>query len=213
MTISVSPSTRPARPALRLHRRRFAALSRAEMWAAFARSDRRYDGRFVGAVRSTGIYCRPSCTCRKPRPERVVFYPTPRAASRAGFRACKRCRPELAGGAAEAERAMAERALAFMRSHHEEPLALAAIARAVAVSPSHFARRFRAAAGVSPMRALADLRVERAQELLETTGRSVLEVALACGFGGASAMVRAFRRRTGTTPAAWRRLRKKGGDS
>ena len=109
------------------------ALSHAEMWAAFSRSDRRYDGRFVGAVRSTGIFCRPSCTCRKPRPERVVFFPTPRAAARAGFRACKRCRPELEGGAAEAERRMAERALAFMRERHEEPLALAGIARELAV--------------------------------------------------------------------------------
>jgi methylphosphotriester-DNA--protein-cysteine methyltransferase len=210
MTISISSARPAARPALRLQRRR--ALSRDEMWAAFSRSDPRYDGRFVGAVRSTGIYCRPSCTCRKPRPERVVFFATPRAASRAGFRACKRCRPELPGGAAEAERTMAEQALAFMRAHHEEPLALAAIARSVAMSPSHFARRFRAAAGMPPMRALADLRAARAQEMLET-GRSVLEIALACGFGGASAMVRAFRRRTGTTPAAWRMFRKKGGHS
>ena len=211
MTISIS-SARPAARRARLHHRR-SVLSRAEMWTAFAHSDRRYDGRFVGAVRSTGIYCRPSCTCRKPRPERVVFFPTPGAAARAGFRACKRCRPELEGGAAAAERALAERALAFMRAHHEEPLALAAIARAVAISPSHFARRFRAVSGRPPMRALADLRVERAQVLLETTGRSVLEVALACGFGGASAMVRAFRRRTGTTPAVWRTLRKKGDPS
>jgi methylphosphotriester-DNA--protein-cysteine methyltransferase len=211
MTISISSARPAARPARLHHRRR--VLSRAEMWTAFAHSDRRYDGRFVGAVRSTGIYCRPSCTCRKPRPERVVFFPTPGAAARAGFRACKRCRPELEGGAAAAERALAERALAFMRAHHEEPLALAAIARAVAISPSHFARRFRAVSGRPPMRALADLRVERAQVLLETTGRSVLEVALACGFGGASAMVRAFRRRTGTTPAVWRMLRKKGGPS
>src|SRR5262245_50698402 len=200
MTTSLAPIPDPAADAGADRRSvtRGRPLSRAEMWAAFSHSDRRYDGRFVGAVRSTGIYCRPSCTCRKPRPERVVFFPTPRAASRAGFRACKRCRPELPGGVAEAERAMAERALAFMHEHHEETLTLATIARAVAVSPSHFARRFRAAAGVSPMRALADVRVERAQILLETTGRSVLEVALACGFGGASAMVRAFRRSTGT---------------
>jgi len=64
---------------------------------------------------------------RKPRPERVVFFPTPHAAARAGFRACKRCRPELAGGPAEAERRLAERALAFMREHLEEPLTLAGI--------------------------------------------------------------------------------------
>jgi methylphosphotriester-DNA--protein-cysteine methyltransferase len=189
------------------------ALSRAEMWAAFSRSDSRYDGRFVGAVRTTGIYCRPSCTCRKPRPERVVFFSTPRAAARAGFRACKRCRPELRGGAAEAERSMAERALAFMREHFEEALSLAGLARAVAVSPSHFARRFRAVTGVPPMRALAELRVERAEAMLGAGERSVLEVALACGFGSAAALVRAFRRRYGVTPAAWRARPGKGGRS
>ena len=187
------------------------ALSRAEMWAAFSRSDRRYDGRFVTAVRTTGIFCRPSCTCRKPRPERVVFFRTPRAAARAGFRACKRCRPELAGGVAEAELRMVERALAFMRAHHDEHLALAGLGRSLAMSPSHFARRFRAATGVPPMRALADVRAERAEILLATTGRGVLEVAFACGFGSASSLVRAFRRRTGTTPAAWRARKRKGG--
>ena len=186
-------------------------LSRAEMWAAFARSDRRYDGRFVGAVRSTGIFCRPSCTCRKPRPERVVFFRTPSAAVRAGFRACKRCRPELAGGAAEAERRMAERAVAFMRQHLDEPVALSRLARELAASPSHFARRFRVATGVPPMRALADIRAERAEALLGESERSVLEVALECGFGGAAALVRAFRRKHGMTPAAWRALRRNGG--
>ena len=191
--------------------RRGARLSRAEMWAAFARRDRRYDGRFVTAVRTTGIYCRPSCTCRRPRPERVEFFPTPHAAARAGYRACKRCRPELVGGVAEAERRMAERTLAFMRAHLEERLTLAGLARALAMSPSNFARRFRAASGISPMRALAEARAERAGTLLATTRRGVLDVALACGFGSAAALVRAFRRRTGTTPARWRRRKGKGG--
>ena len=186
------------------------ALTRDEMWRAFARSDRRYDGRFVTAVRTTGIFCRPSCTCRKPRPERVAFYRTWRAAARAGFRPCKRCRPELQGGVAEAERRMAETALDFMRERYEEPITLAGLGRAVAMSPSHFARRFRAATGRTPMRALADVRAERAQSLL-AAGRGVLEVALTCGFGSPAALVRAFRRRTGKTPAAWRRATGGGG--
>jgi methylphosphotriester-DNA--protein-cysteine methyltransferase len=215
MTVTIASASRPGTPGARaaatLPGGRGPALSRAEMWAAFSSCDRRYDGRFVGAVRSTGIFCRPSCTCRKPRPERVVFFPTPHAAARAGFRACKRCRPELAGGVAEAERSLAERALAFMRERHEEPLTLAGIGRTLAVSPSHFSRRFRAATGVPPMRALADIRAGRAETIFCTSNRGVLEVALACGFGSASALVRAFRRRTGNTPVAWRARRRKGG--
>jgi methylphosphotriester-DNA--protein-cysteine methyltransferase len=213
MTVSIASATRPAARGARTAAVPGGglALSRDEMWAAFSRSDRRYDGRFVGAVRSTGIFCRPSCTCRKPRLERVVFFPTPHAAARAGFRACKRCRPELAGGVAEAERRMAERARAIMRARLEESLTLAEIGRALAVSPSHFARRFRAATGEPPMRALAGLRAERAEELLATTDDGVLEIALASGFGSAAALTRAFRRRTGITPATWRARRRKGG--
>ncbi len=182
-----------------------AGLSLEAMWSAFWRGDPRYDGRFVTAVRTTGIFCRPSCTCRKPRRENVRFFRSPREAARAGYRPCKRCRPELRGGTAEADREMARRAVGFMRTRLEEPLYVKDIAAAVAVSASHFARRFRAGDGRTPMRALADLRAERAEALLRKGATGTLEVGLAAGFQSASAFTRAFRRRTGLPPGAWRR--------
>src|SRR6266850_3470461 len=175
------------------------------MWSAFNRGDDRYDGRFVTAVRTTGIFCRPSCTCRKPRRENVTFYRSPAQAARAGFRPCKRCRPELRGGPAEADRAMARAALAYMRANLESTVYAKDVAGAVAVSPSHFARRFRAADGRTPMRALADLRAERAEALLRQGTIGTLDVGFAAGFQSPSAFVRAFRRRTGLPPASWRR--------
>jgi len=180
-------------------------LSTEAMWSAFERGDRRYDGRFVTAVRTTGIFCRPSCTCRKPRRENVLFYASPAHASRAGYRPCKRCRPELRGGPAEADRAMAQAAVAYMRANLENTVYAKDVAAAVAVSPSHFARRFRAADGRTPMRALADLRAERAEALLRDMTAPVLEVGFTAGFQSPSAFVRAFRRRTGMPPASWRR--------
>ena len=180
-------------------------LSREEMWAAFVGRDARYDGRFVTGVRTTGIFCRPTCTCRKPRPERVEYFASPHAAERAGYRPCKRCRPELAGGSGEADRRIVERALAVMRARIDEPLTLEALAHAAATSASRLARLFRAADGRTPMRALADLRAERAERLLASGELSVLDAALAAGFGSGSAFLRAFRRRTGRTPSAWRR--------
>jgi methylphosphotriester-DNA--protein-cysteine methyltransferase len=182
-----------------------AGMSPEVMWSAFHRGDRRYDGRFVTAVRTTGIFCRPSCTCRKPRRENVLFYRSPGHAARAGFRPCKRCRPELRGGPAEADRAMAEAALGFMRANLGDVLYARDVAAAVAVSASHFARRFRAADGRTPMRALADLRAERAEELLRDETNATLDAGLTAGFQSASAFVRAFRRRTGMPPASWRR--------
>ena len=184
---------------------RGARLSPQAMWSAFRRGDRRYDGRFVTAVRTTGIFCRPSCTCRKPRRENVLFYPSPTQAARAGYRPCKRCRPELRGGPAEADRAMAEAALRYMKANLENTLYAKDVAAAVAVSPSHFARRFRAADGRTPMRALADLRAERAEGQLRNGSARTLDVGFDVGFESSSAFVRAFRRRTGLPPATWRR--------
>jgi len=189
---------------------RATSLSPEAMWTAFHRGDPRYDGRFVTAVRTTGIFCRPSCTCRKPRRENVLFYRSPAHAARAGYRPCKRCRPELRGGPEEADRALAQSALAYMRAHLDDELYASDVAAAVAVSPSHFARRFRAADGRTPMRALADLRAERAETLLRDRSVAILEAGFQAGFQSASAFVRAFRRRTGLPPASWRRSRKGG---
>jgi methylphosphotriester-DNA--protein-cysteine methyltransferase len=170
------------------------------MWAAFLARDARWDGRFVAGVRTTGVFCRPTCTCRKPLRRNVRFFPSPADAARAGFRPCKRCRPELAGGASEADRRLAARALALMRGGPGESWPVARLARALAMSPSSFARHFRAGAGTTPARALAAIRMERARTLL-ARGERVLDVALEIGFGSGSAFARAWRRRHGTPPA------------
>ncbi|TMQ71667.1 MAG: methylphosphotriester-DNA--protein-cysteine methyltransferase family protein [Candidatus Eisenbacteria bacterium] len=170
------------------------------MWTAFLARDRRWDGRFVAGVRTTGIFCRPTCTCRKPLRRNVRFFASPAAAARAGFRPCKRCRPELAGGASEADRRLAARALTLMRGAPGERWPVRRLARALAMSPSAFARHFRAGAKTTPARALARLRLERAQALL-ARGERVLDVALEVGFGSGSAFARAWRRQHGVAPA------------
>jgi methylphosphotriester-DNA--protein-cysteine methyltransferase len=169
------------------------------LWEAFVSRDPRWDGRFVTAVRTTGIYCRPTCTCRKPLRRNVRFFRSAEAAARAGFRPCKRCRPELAGGASEADRRLAARALALMGSSPGEAWPVARLARALAMSPSSFARHFRAGAGTTPARALAALRMRRAAARLER-GDRVLDVALDLGFGSGSAFARAWRRHHGRAP-------------
>jgi methylphosphotriester-DNA--protein-cysteine methyltransferase len=183
------PSSRPAasRP------------KRAAMWAAFLARDRRWDGRFVAAVRTTGIFCRPSCTCRRPLRRNVRFFASPGEALRAGFRPCKRCRPELAGGVNEADRRLAAKALVLMRRALDEAWPVERLARELAMSPSSFARHFRAGAGTTPGRALVSLRLESGRALLER-GDRVLDVALALGFGSGSAFARAWRRRYGVSP-------------
>ena len=180
---------------------RHAALpaDRDALWQAFLGRDPHWEGRFVAAVRTTGIFCRPTCTCRKPLRRNVRFFASAQAAAEAGFRPCKRCRPELAGGGAEADRRLAARALTLMRRELGERWPVVRLARALAMSASSFARHFRAGAGTTPARSLASIRMEEARVLL-TRGDRILDVALATGFGSGSAFARAFRRRFGTSP-------------
>jgi methylphosphotriester-DNA--protein-cysteine methyltransferase len=129
----------------------------------------------------------------------VRFFRSPEDAARAGYRPCKRCRPELAGGASEADRRLAARALALMRRSPGEGWPIARLARELAMSPSSFARHFRAGAERTPARALAEVRMRRAAELL-ARGERVLDVALELGFGSGSAFARAWRRHHGRAP-------------
>jgi methylphosphotriester-DNA--protein-cysteine methyltransferase len=169
------------------------------MWQAFLARDARWDGRFVAAVRTTGVFCRPTCTCRKPLRPNVRFFRTSAAAARAGYRPCKRCRPEMAGGVREADRRLAAHAIALFRQAPGEAWPVARVARALAMSPSSFARHFRAGAGTTPARALTGVRLERARTML-ARGDRVLDVALELGFGSGSALTRAWRRRFGAAP-------------
>jgi len=174
------------------------------LWRAFVERDARYDGRFVSAVRTTGIYCRPTCTCRKPRREHVTFFRSAARAAAAGYRPCKRCRPELPGGARGAARALAARALGLLRADLGRDWTLAALAAALAVSPSVLGRRFREARGIGPMRALERERVRAAARRLAAAPARVTDVALDVGFASPSAFARAFRRAHGVAPSVWR---------
>src|SRR6185437_15101534 len=109
-------------------------------WQALVRRDRGADGLFVCAVRTTGVYCRPTCPARRPRRENVRFFATCDEAGRAGFRPCKRCRPNEAGLAERQQDAVA-RACRLIEAADDTPH-LNDLAWAVDMSPSHFHRVF-----------------------------------------------------------------------
>ena len=127
---------------------------------AFSRRDRSQDGRFFVAVRTTGIYCKPSCPARRPRRKNIEFFETAEAARAAGYRSCKRCIPDEAGR----DRVAVERAVAMIEASGER-LPLEHLAVAVGYAPHHFQKIFKRALGVSPAaygRALRGRRLERA---------------------------------------------------
>jgi AraC family transcriptional regulator of adaptative response / methylphosphotriester-DNA alkyltransferase methyltransferase len=158
---------------------------------------------YVYGVTTTGIFCRPGCRSRRPRPEHVRIFPSPEAALAAGFRPCKRCRPDAHPDGPDVE--LVEAAEALIRERFREPLTLAALGRALAVSPYHLARTFKRIRGITPGRYLLATRIRAAQQTLAAgSSRSVAATAQAVGFRSVSHFATVFRRITGMTPGAYR---------
>jgi AraC family transcriptional regulator, regulatory protein of adaptative response / methylated-DNA-[protein]-cysteine methyltransferase len=173
-------------------------ISDDEAWAAASAKDRRFDGRFVTGVLTTGIYCRPSCPARPPKRENVRFFPDAAAAREAGLRACKRCSPD---DVSRDERAVLAAIEAIKAS--EEPPALAGLAADSGYSVAHFQRLFTRATGLSPASYSRALRRERAGEALSGGGR-VTDAIYEAGYSGPSRFYADNDGRLGMTPSAWR---------
>lgn len=150
-------------------------------WQACVNRDRRADGSFVLAVRTTGIYCRPSCPARQAKRENCRFFASPDAARAAGYRACRRCRPD--DPIPDPSAAIA-RACRIIESAETTPR-LEDLARAVGLSPFHFHRRFREVTGLTPRAYAAAQRRARVHAAL-AAARSVTEAIYDAGYGSAS---------------------------
>jgi AraC family transcriptional regulator of adaptative response/methylated-DNA-[protein]-cysteine methyltransferase len=120
-------------------------------WQAIKTRDAAWDGRLWYAVRTTGIYCRPTCPARRPRRDNVALYPTATAAARAGYRACRRCRPDLAASPTASGSALVAAACRTIAAAETRP-PLATLAAGAGLSPWHFHRLFKAVTGTTPVR-------------------------------------------------------------
>ena len=136
-------------------------VSDDERWAAVLSRDSRGDGVFYYSVLTTGVYCRPSCAARQPRRENVRFHSSCAAAEKAGYRPCKRCRPDGVG--LKDRRAAAVAQACRLIETAEEPPSLKALAAAVGMSQHHFHRVFRSITGVTPKSYAAAHRAQRVQ--------------------------------------------------
>jgi AraC family transcriptional regulator of adaptative response/methylated-DNA-[protein]-cysteine methyltransferase len=178
-----------------------AAANSNAYWHAVQTRDSRADGTFVYAVRTTGIYCRPSCAARLARRKNVEFYATPAAAERAGFRACKRCKPaDSSAGDGQAD-AIAN-ACRLIESADETP-DIERLAAAIGMSASHFHRVFKSQTGVTPKAYASARRAQRVRDEL-ASGRSITSAMHRAGFNSNGRFYATSTKTLGMKPAAFR---------
>ena len=175
-------------------------------WKAIRTRDHHYDGTFVFAVRSTGIYCRPSCPSRRPRPEQVIFFPAPDAAEREGFRPCRRCRPRA--GVLHPQAELVQRLCRFIETrvaaHPDEPLTLASLGAEAGMNPHHLERVFKRAMGITPRQYADAQRLLRVKTQLKN-GDDVTTALYEAGYGSSRRLYERAPAHLGMTPATYRR--------
>jgi len=174
-------------------------MKQSQRWRAVQERDARYDGRFVYAVRSTGIYCRPSCPSRRPRPEQVLFFNHAAEATAAGFRPCRRCQRRTFD--------LVARICRLIEQSPDERVTLAGLARETGKSPFHLQRTFKQATGITPRQYAEALRLGRLKSLLKK-GSDVTTALYEAGYGSSSRLYEQAGVRLGMTPGVYR----KGGE-
>lgn len=180
---------------------RAAPTGEQRFWQAVVSRDKTYDGTFFYSVASTGVYCRPSCAARLAKRENVRFHATPADAEAAGFRPCKRCRPN-APGLDETYAAKVAAACRLIESA-EEPPSLDTLASASGLSRYHFHRVFKAVTGVTPKAYVSAHRAERLRETLQRSP-TVTAAIHEAGFNSASRFYAASDATLGMTPSDYR---------
>jgi len=183
--------------------------SRTRCLAAYAGRDARYDGRFFAAVTTTRIFCRPICPAPRPRPSHLRFYGSAAEAAAAGFRPCRRCRPEAAPGSAawSGTAATVARALRMIDAGVLDREGVDALAERLGLGARQLRRLFAVHLGAAPREVARRRRVERARALLAASRAPMIEVAQQAGFGSVRRFNEEVRRALGASPTALRRER------
>ena len=174
-----------------------------KLWQAVKDRDSRFDGSFVFAVSSTGIYCRASCPSRRPRRDRVTFFRLPEAAEQAGFRPCRRCHPQKVR-AIDPQVEMVQRVCRFIEAQDEAAVTLAALSEHIGVSTFHLQRVFKSVMGITPRQYADAWRIGRFKTRVRESG-SVTGAMYDAGFSSSSRLYARAPAALGMTPATYGR--------
>lgn len=168
-------------------------------WDAVINKDRHFDGKFVYAAVTTGIYCRPSCPARNPKRRHTLIFSSVEKAERQGYIPCLRCHP---GSLAPAEKGI-ETALGYIETHLNQPITLKTLSRISGISPNHLREIFKRIVGLSPKDFCDARRICRFKQHLRT-GQSVSRACYDAGYGSSRALYECAREGLGMTPAVFR---------
>ena len=176
-----------------------------EKWQAIIDNDASYNNQFFYAVKTTGIFCKPSCKSRIPKKENVRIFLNAEQALRANFRPCKRCKPTN-------ERLPDSEWVALITEYIDknfiEKLTLETIANIAHGSPYHLHRTFKKIKGITPVEYIQQVRLNAAKEYLIHTNKAIADLAICVGMSNASYFITLFKKKTGHTPTQFRQMSK-----
>jgi len=178
-------------------------MTEKDMWSAVIENDKNQDGVFFYAVKTTGIYCRPSCKSKIPKRENVVFFKDVKQATVAGYRPCKRCRSDLIGYNPTKE--IADKAKKLIDELFDSSRQLNDELKELGISKHHLVEVFKQEYGVTPKGYIDMLRLEEIKRLLSGTTDEIIDIAYSVGFDNNSTFYRFFKKHTGISPKAYRK--------
>ncbi len=183
------------------HVRRDLLIMLEEHWQAIAQCDRSYDGKFFYAVKTTRIFCRPSCKSRVPNRGNVDIFMSVDEAIHGGYRVCKRCRPDQILCPAEE---LVFQITEFLNKNYKEHLTLSLIAENFHINMYYLHHTFKQVSGITIMEYLMKKRIEKAKQLLENSNYTITRIAVIIGFSSAAHFSTTFRKRLGMSPSEYR---------
>ncbi|WP_058304635.1 bifunctional transcriptional activator/DNA repair enzyme AdaA [Gorillibacterium timonense] len=173
-----------------------------EQLNAILANDAAYDGTFFYAVKTTGIFCRPSCKSKPPKQENIEIYPSSEEALAARYRPCKRCKPT---GKRLPDEEWITVVTDYIDTHYAEPLSLEQLAVLCHGTPYHLHRTFKRVMGITPLAYIQQTRLHNAKRLLISTSNSIAGIGEAVGFRNIPYFITLFKKRTDFTPEEYRR--------
>ncbi|HHY77565.1 MAG TPA: methylphosphotriester-DNA--protein-cysteine methyltransferase family protein [Clostridiales bacterium] len=180
-------------------------ISDFEKWQAVVSCDKKYDGIFYYGVKTTRIFCRPSCKSKTPIQDNVVFFDNAAQAIAGGFRPCKKCRPDKL--VFEPELEIIKRAINLFNETYNQQVNLEYASKQLGVSINHLIKIFKKHIGLTPIQYISKMRVDKAKMLLKQGDIGILDIAYSVGYGSLSTFYRCFKDQTGYTPNEYRKNR------